>query len=100
MAPCLHFQPPDSQPRPTPQANQSLYILGKTITSCTYEPLPDHVPQAMRDLVTAMLQPSPQARLTVSQLVQACSLCAPAACREGVGSLVAHMQHQPPSADD
>uniref|UniRef100_A0A7S0RG92 non-specific serine/threonine protein kinase n=1 Tax=Chlamydomonas leiostraca TaxID=1034604 RepID=A0A7S0RG92_9CHLO len=52
--------------------NQSLYALGKHITSCTYDPLPGAVPQPLRDLVTAMLQPQPQQRPTVAQLVQIC----------------------------
>jgi hypothetical protein len=59
------------------QENQSLYALGKHITSCTYDPLPPDVPQPLRELVTAMLQPSPQQRPTVGQLVQACQMHGP-----------------------
>ena len=48
----------------------SLYVLGKNISSCTYEPLPESTQPALRALVSAMLQPSPQARPTVGQLVE------------------------------
>lgn len=54
---------------PFMKENQSLYALGKSITSCTYDPLPEQVPSVLRELVTAMLQPSPQARPTIGQIV-------------------------------
>ena len=49
----------------------SLYVLGKNITACSYEPLPETTQPELRALVSAMLQPSPQARPTVGQLVEA-----------------------------
>lgn len=52
----------------TPQEHQSLYVLGKNITSCTYDPLPSHVSPHLRDLVTAMLQPAPSSRPTIGQV--------------------------------
>lgn len=50
--------------------HQSLYVLGKNITSCTYEPLPSHVAPQFRDLVTAMLQPCPNSRPTINQICE------------------------------
>ncbi|GFR52998.1 hypothetical protein Agub_g15690, partial [Astrephomene gubernaculifera] len=48
--------------------NQSLYALGKCIQSCQYEPLPDSVPEELRQLVTRMLQPLPHARPSIAQV--------------------------------
>jgi len=45
-----------------------LYVLGKNITSCSYEPLPSHVSPQLRDLVSSMLQPCPQHRPTIYQV--------------------------------
>ncbi len=52
------------------QEHQSLYVLGKNISACSYEPLPESYNPQLRNLVTSMLQPSPQARPTVKQLVE------------------------------
>lgn len=56
------------------QEHQSLYVLGKNISSCAYDALPDTVPQALRDLATSMLQPQPQSRPTIHQLCELCRL--------------------------
>eukprot|EP00199_Chlamydomonas_sp_CCMP681_P007006 CAMPEP_0119109734 /NCGR_PEP_ID=MMETSP1180-20130426/22781_1 /TAXON_ID=3052 ORGANISM="Chlamydomonas cf sp, Strain CCMP681" /NCGR_SAMPLE_ID=MMETSP1180 /ASSEMBLY_ACC=CAM_ASM_000741 /LENGTH=302 /DNA_ID=CAMNT_0007095665 /DNA_START=161 /DNA_END=1069 /DNA_ORIENTATION=+ len=53
--------------------NQSIYMLGKNISSCTYASLPETVPQALREVVVACLQPSPQQRPTITQLCQVCT---------------------------
>ncbi|GAX78152.1 hypothetical protein CEUSTIGMA_g5594.t1 [Chlamydomonas eustigma] len=51
--------------------HQSLYVLGKNISACTYEQLPDSFEPELRNLVSSMLQPVPQSRPTVGQLVEA-----------------------------
>jgi len=52
--------------------HQSLYVLGKSISSCVYDPLPEETTQPeLKALVSAMLQPNPQERPTVGQLVEA-----------------------------
>lgn len=51
------------------QEGQSLYILGKNINSCTYELLPGPGHETLQQLVSAMLQPSPQARPSIGDLV-------------------------------
>ncbi len=63
---------PTGSPRSplSPQEHQSLYVLGKNISACSYEPLSDSVNPQLRNLVSSMLQPSPQARPTVNQLVE------------------------------
>ncbi len=43
-------------------------MLGKSIQSCTYEPLPDSVPQELRQLVTSMLQAAPASRPTIAKV--------------------------------
>lgn len=50
--------------------NQTLYMLGKNITSCNYDPLPLDTPQGLKDLVSAMLQQSPQSRPSINQVQQ------------------------------
>ncbi|KAG2485833.1 hypothetical protein HYH03_015416 [Edaphochlamys debaryana] len=50
--------------------NQSLYVLGKNIQNCQYEPLPDTVPDEVRQLVTNMLQPQPASRPTIGQVAE------------------------------
>ncbi len=49
---------------------QSLYILGKNINACSYEPLAGQGQEGLQALVSAMLQPSPQARPSIQQLVE------------------------------
>jgi hypothetical protein len=63
------------------QEGQSLYVLGKNINSCTFDPLPESVPIQLRQMVAAMLQPNPQQRPSVHQLVQACEACVAAVNR-------------------
>lgn len=50
--------------------HQSLYILGKNISACSYEPLPSGNGQdQLQPLISTMLQPNPQARPTIGNLV-------------------------------
>ncbi|KAG2445744.1 hypothetical protein HXX76_000350 [Chlamydomonas incerta] len=48
--------------------NQSLYVLGKNIQNCAYEPLPPSVPDELRTLVTSMLQPQPSSRPSITHV--------------------------------
>jgi len=45
------------------------YTLGKKITTCDYEPLPDSVSPAIRDTVGLLLRSEPQDRPTAQQLL-------------------------------
>ena len=52
------------------QEKQSLYTLGKNISSCTFEPLPDSCPAPLREVAMAMLQAEPLSRPTIEQVSQ------------------------------
>lgn len=51
---------------------QSLYILGKNISACIYEPLPllEGGQGHLQTLVSMMLQPSPSARPTIGKVLE------------------------------
>uniref|UniRef100_A0A7R9VYE8 non-specific serine/threonine protein kinase n=1 Tax=Chlamydomonas euryale TaxID=1486919 RepID=A0A7R9VYE8_9CHLO len=48
---------------------QSLYVLGKNINACSYEPLAGPGHESMQQLVSAMIQPSPSERPSINALL-------------------------------
>ena len=49
---------------------QSLYILGKNISACIYEPLPLPAENHLQTLVSMMLQPSPLSRPSIGKVLE------------------------------
>eukprot|EP00163_Fabomonas_tropica_P021808 TRINITY_DN38025_c0_g1_i1.p1 TRINITY_DN38025_c0_g1~~TRINITY_DN38025_c0_g1_i1.p1 ORF type:complete len:167 (+),score=6.53 TRINITY_DN38025_c0_g1_i1:46-501(+) len=48
----------------------NFYTLGKKISNCEYAPIPDIYSQNLRDLVSVMLQPSPDDRADISVIYE------------------------------
>merc|ERR1712113_1083987 len=48
----------------------NFYQLGKNISNCAYEPLPEHLSEQMRSLVTMMMQADPKQRPTAEAVHQ------------------------------
>ena len=46
----------------------NFYLLGKQITSCDYEPLPNDTPPEMVNLVCGMLRSNPKERLNIDEI--------------------------------
>eukprot|EP00736_Rhodelphis_marinus_P002096 Rmarinus@m.16064 len=51
--------------------DQNLYTLFKRIESCNYDPLPDHLSEELRHLVSSMIQINPSTRPSASEVVAA-----------------------------
>ena len=48
--------------------NLNFYLLGKKITNCEYEAMPESVPEVMRRLVSGMIQKDPKQRPDVDAI--------------------------------